>query len=209
MFCYCPVAGFHAVSAMLLLAHLSQRLTGELIVWLASVVVVCSLSAFSDISSETTGLIEVKYHVECPWDGGTKVCAQGPGHMTKMATMPIEPVGRLPWNLIYSIGDSSQSYFFQMMTLGWPPPILGQGQICSHRLLYGKKSKLVFFRNYCSLWSENWEMQWAKWVNETTWVFKVKVIPWPWHKVIQIWKLKFVFLINYLAIWNQTSYENF
>ena len=24
-----------------------------------------------------------------PWDGGTKVCSNGPGHMTKMATMPI------------------------------------------------------------------------------------------------------------------------
>ena len=24
-----------------------------------------------------------------PWDGGTKVCSNGPGHMTKMAAMPI------------------------------------------------------------------------------------------------------------------------
>ena len=24
-----------------------------------------------------------------PWDGGTKVCSNSPGHMTKMATMPI------------------------------------------------------------------------------------------------------------------------
>ena len=24
-----------------------------------------------------------------PWDGETKVCSNGPGHMTKMATMPI------------------------------------------------------------------------------------------------------------------------
>ena len=27
--------------------------------------------------------------MELPWDGGTKVCSNGPGHMTKMATMPI------------------------------------------------------------------------------------------------------------------------
>ena len=28
--------------------------------------------------------------MECPWDGGTtKVCSNGPGHMTKMAAMPI------------------------------------------------------------------------------------------------------------------------
>ena len=40
-------------------------------------------------SSITTWLIEVKFHVEPPWDGGTKDCSNGPGHMTKMAAMPI------------------------------------------------------------------------------------------------------------------------
>ena len=48
----------------------------------------CVLSTVSNIS-ETTGPIEVKFHVEPPWNGGTKVCSNGPGHMTKMATMPI------------------------------------------------------------------------------------------------------------------------
>ena len=27
--------------------------------------------------------------MEPPWEGGTKVCINGPGHMTKMAAMPI------------------------------------------------------------------------------------------------------------------------
>ena len=27
--------------------------------------------------------------MESPWDGGMKVCSNGPGHMTKMATMPV------------------------------------------------------------------------------------------------------------------------
>ena len=27
--------------------------------------------------------------MEPPWDGGTKSCSNGPGHMTKMTTMPI------------------------------------------------------------------------------------------------------------------------
>ena len=44
------------------------------------------LSTFSNIFS--TGLIEAKY-VKPPWDGGTKVCSNDPGHMTKMVTMPI------------------------------------------------------------------------------------------------------------------------
>ena len=48
------------------------------------------MSTFSNIfSSETTGPIEAKYHVEPPWDGGMKVCSNGPGLMTNMAAMHI------------------------------------------------------------------------------------------------------------------------
>ena len=51
---------------------------------------VCVLLIFSNIfSSEITGPIEAKFHVEPPWDGGTEVCSNGLGHMTKMAAMPI------------------------------------------------------------------------------------------------------------------------
>ena len=67
-------------------------------------VYVCMQSTFSNIySSETTEPIKVKFHMEPPWGGGTKVCSTGQGHMTKMATMPIygknlkkslEPKGR-------------------------------------------------------------------------------------------------------------------
>ena len=45
-----------------------------------------SLNIFS---SETTGPIKVKFHMELLWDGGTKVCSNVPGHMTKMVAMPI------------------------------------------------------------------------------------------------------------------------
>ena len=91
------------------LAHLSRRLIGELIIWQGCLSVsvclsVCRVFTFSNVfSSRTTGPIEVKFHVEPPWDGGTKVCIWGPGHMTKMAAMPIyvfqkssspEPLGR-------------------------------------------------------------------------------------------------------------------
>ena len=40
-------------------------------------------------SSITTWPIEAKFYVESHWDGGTKVCSNCIGHMTKMATMPI------------------------------------------------------------------------------------------------------------------------
>ena len=48
------------------------------------------LSTFSNISSsETTGPIKAKFIVEPPYDGGTTVGSNGPGHMTKIAAMPI------------------------------------------------------------------------------------------------------------------------
>ena len=109
------------------------------------------------LPSETTGPIEAKFHMASPWDGGTKICSNGPGHMTKMAVMPIygenlkkssslEPKGRWPWNLVCSIGCSSTTKFVQVITLGWPWPILQQGQIWSLVLLYGKKVKQWIFQ---------------------------------------------------------------
>ena len=38
---------------------------------------------------ETARPFEAKFHVDPPRDGGMKVCSNGPGHMTKMAAMPI------------------------------------------------------------------------------------------------------------------------
>ena len=42
-----------------------------------------------NISSETALPIIAKFYVEPPWEGGTKVYINGPGHMTKMAAMAI------------------------------------------------------------------------------------------------------------------------
>ena len=45
---------------------------------------------FSKIfSSETAWPIKAKFYVEPPWEGGTKVYIYCPGHMTKMAALPI------------------------------------------------------------------------------------------------------------------------
>ena len=40
-------------------------------------------------SSETVWPIKAKMYVKPPWEGGTKIYINGPGHMTKMAAMPI------------------------------------------------------------------------------------------------------------------------
>ena len=73
------------------LAHLSQRLIGELIVYPCSGVRRrrrCR-PLFSIVFSETTWPIKAKFYVEPPWEGGTKVYINGPGHMTKVAAMLI------------------------------------------------------------------------------------------------------------------------
>ena len=47
-------------------------------------------STISNIfSSETAWPIKAIFYVELPWEEGMKVYINGPGHMTKMAAMPI------------------------------------------------------------------------------------------------------------------------
>ena len=36
-----------------------------------------------------TSPVKIKFHMEPPWYGGTKVCSNGQGHITKMAALPI------------------------------------------------------------------------------------------------------------------------
>ena len=67
----------------------------------------------------------------------------------------------------------------------------------NHLADQSQKWKLLIFQNFCSLWPE------TNWDNEDMWVLKVKVISWPWPKVIYIWKLKLAFLRNDWAILNQ------
>ena len=136
--------------------------------------------------------------MEPPWDGGLKVWSNGLGHMTKMAAMPIygknlkkssslEPKGRWPWKLVCSFGYSSNTKFVQMMTLGWPWPILWHGQIWSLMLLYGKRVKQwIFLRNYVVYNIKIGRCWWStKWGHENLWVPQVKVIHWPWSKSLR------------------------
>ena len=55
--------------------------------YFSPVLIVGSLSRLV-FRAETAGPIEAKFHMEFPWDGGTKVYSKGPGHMIKMAAMP-------------------------------------------------------------------------------------------------------------------------
>ena len=150
---------------------------------------------------------------------GMKICTNELGHMTNMAAMPIygknlkkssspEPIDWWPWNLVSSILYGSTTKIVQIMTLGWPWPILRQGQIGHIGFWMGKSENYLLFWNYCSLRSQSCLKHLAKWINEVEWVSKVKVSLWSWSKVTQVSKLKLVFRRNSWAIWNQNSYES-
>ena len=88
-----------------LLAHLSQRLIGELIVYpwsgvrRPSSVGVCSQCS-NIFFSETAWPIKAKFYVEPPWVGGTIFCSRHLGDMTKMAVTPI--YGQNPSKIFFS-----------------------------------------------------------------------------------------------------------
>ena len=92
----------------ILLAHLSRRLIGELIVYqwsgvrrTSSVVRPSVRPQCSNIFfSETAWPIEAKFYVEPPWVGGTIFCSRHLGHVTKMAATPI--YGKNPSKIFFS-----------------------------------------------------------------------------------------------------------
>ena len=76
---------------------------GELIVYPCSVVrpSVVRRPPFSNIfSSETAWPIKAKFYMKHLWEGGTNVYINNPGHMTKMAAMPI--YGKNPSKIFFS-----------------------------------------------------------------------------------------------------------
>ena len=85
------------------LAHLSRRLTGELIgyPWIRRPSSVRPSTFSNTFSSETTWPIKGKIYVEPPWEERTKVCINGPGHMpiygkNLKKSSSREPAGRFP-----------------------------------------------------------------------------------------------------------------
>ena len=114
------------IQGLLLLAHLSRRLIGELLVYPFPGAIrrpssVVHPFTISNIFSKTAWPIKAKCYVEPPWVGETKVCSWHLGHMTRMVTRPYmvktlqksssDPAGRFPRNLVHvcSIRDSRPS----------------------------------------------------------------------------------------------------
>ena len=71
------------------------------------------------------------------------------GHITSMASMPIygknlkKSSSTEPIDLEIVYGSTTK--IVQIMTLGWPWPVLRQGQIWSHRLFVWEKVKIIYF----------------------------------------------------------------
>ena len=82
---------FFFVCVFCFFAHLSRS---DSIGRLPSSVVRCRPHTLN-IISETTETTEAKFHLKPSQDGETKVCINGPGHITGLAAMPI--YGRKPY----------------------------------------------------------------------------------------------------------------
>ena len=105
-------------------------------------------------SLETAKTIEAKFQMEPPWDGGMKICSNGPGHMS-IAAMPIYgknlkkifsgtlKVGMQHWLLEYYQVCSNDD-----PELTFPYFMVKFGPLC---FCIGKRLNNRFFRNYCSL----------------------------------------------------------
>ena len=81
------------LTGLVFISSPEPKAPGELIGWEGSVVrrpsVVRPSTISNDFSSETTGPIATKFHIQPPGSLGKKSCSNGLGHMTNMAAMPI------------------------------------------------------------------------------------------------------------------------
>ena len=79
----------------------------------------CRPSTISNVfSSETAWPIKAKFFVEHPWEGGTKVYINGPGHVTKMAATPI--YGKKPFKNLLLQNRGADFHETWYVALGTP-----------------------------------------------------------------------------------------
>ena len=112
--------------------------------------------------SETAKPIKAKFYVEPPWVGGTKVCSQHMGQITKMAATPIH--GKNPFKnlLLRNQPDDFHDTWYaapgtpahhSLFKCGpWSDLDLFYGKVKFGNLGFsiGKSESSGFFRNYCN-----------------------------------------------------------
>ena len=140
-------------------------------------------------------------------NGGMKVCSNGPGHMTKVATMPkmatmpiyvknmknsssLEPKGRWPWKLICSIEYLNTTKIVQIMTY-----FMARSNFVPYVFVLEDRKTIDFSETIVvydikigrlSQLMSTWSL----------WVPKVKVIYWPWSKSLRFNIFKLLFFNN-------------
>ena len=97
----------------------------------------------------------------------------------------LEPKGWWPWKFVASSAQVLPSLFKQ-----WP---------------WVDLDPFYDSVKFGPLWYKSWYMQSTKWVHETLWVPKVKVIDWSWSKSLRINIFKLFFLNNLWGDWSQIS----
>ena len=129
-------------------------------------------------SRENAKPIEAKFNMEPQWDRGTKSCSNGPGHMTKMATMPIYEKKTWKIFLLWNQKADDLESLYAASSAQVLPSLFKWWHWVDLDLFYdkvkfgplgfcmGKSWNNGFFRNYCCLWYKSWYMQSTKWVHE-------------------------------------------
>ena len=112
-------------------------------------------------SSETTGPNKVKFYMELLWDGGTKVCSNGPGHMSKMAAMSI--YGKNFKNLLL---QNLKAHDLETWYAAWGAQVLPNND--TGLTYFRARSNLV---TYAFVWEQGKTMDFS----ETIVVYDVKV----------------------------------
>ena len=129
---------------------------------------VCRPHSLNIFSSETTGRIKAKFHMESPRDDETKVCSNGHGHMTKMAVMPIYMVKNLK-NLLRNQKADDLKTWYAASGARVQPNLFKWWLWVDLDLFYGS-SNLVL---YASVWEKGKTMDF--W--ETIVIYDLKLVP--------------------------------
>ena len=115
---------------------------------------------FSNIfSSETAQPIKAKFYVEPPWEGGTKVYINGPGHMTKMAATliygknPLKIISRTGRPIFTKLGMQHRGHLPIIVYINDDPRITltyftARSNLEDLGFSIGKSENSGFFRNY-------------------------------------------------------------
>ena len=137
------------------------------------------------------------------WSRSHDQLAAMPIYGKNLKKSSLDPNSRWPWKLICSIKYSSTTKFVQMMTLGWPWPILQQGQIWPLCFCMGKSVRRSFngrnLQQMIRVWgifSDTivvYDIKVGRYiqlneynVHEPLWISKVNFIHWPSFRVTQI-----------------------